>query len=85
MAKSKGPNPGFGGLFKNQYKEEKNHPDFTGSIALDDALLDAAEADGQLRVAGWKREDKNGNPFISLSIQKQMEKKDKSKKDDLDL
>ena len=72
----KGPNPGFGGLFQNTFKENKDHPDYKGSIALDDDLIDAAEADGVLELAAWKRKDKNGNVFLSISV------KEKYKKDE---
>ena len=72
----KGPNPGFGGLFRNTYKENKDQPDYKGLIALDDDLIDAAEADGMLELSAWKKEDKNGNVFLSISI------KEKYKKDE---
>ena len=77
----KGPQPGFGGLFRNTYKEKENHPDYKGSIALDDDLIDAAEADGMLELSAWKKEDKNGNVFLSISVKEKYKKdEDKSSK-----
>ncbi len=80
--------PGYGALFRNDYKEEDIHPDYKGSITLDDDLIDAAEADGMLQLSAWKKEGKNG-VFLSLTVQekykgdKKKKKKKKSKKSDL--
>jgi hypothetical protein len=68
-------------LFKNERKESDRQPDFTGpgSISKEDfAIIALAVDDGsaqlndngeiKLRVAGWRRESKNGKAYISLSL-----------------
>lgn len=72
----KGPNPGFGGLFRNTFKENDNHPDYKGSIALDEALIDAADKDGSLEVSAWVKKTKNGDKFLSLQVREKFKKDD---------
>ena len=71
-----GPNPGFGALFKNDYKENENHPDFKGTFALEDGK--------KLDIAAWKRESKSGKPFLSLKISEPYVK-DKPKSEEKDI
>jgi len=52
--------PGNGSIFKNQYKEKDGQPDYKGSVKLQDGT--------DKEVAGWIKQDKNGNQFLSLSI-----------------
>lgn len=49
-----------GSLFKNQKKETEKHPDYTGSLKLED---------GDYMISAWIKEGKSGN-FLSLSIRK---------------
>jgi hypothetical protein len=70
MAESFKHKPGNGSLFKNNYKEKEQQPDFQGSIVLQDGT--------EQQIAGWKKEGANG-PFISLSISDPYEKKDQNK------
>tara|TARA_S200002703_G_scaffold159371_1_gene172616 strand:+ start:4611 stop:4865 length:255 start_codon:yes stop_codon:yes gene_type:complete len=51
---------GNGSIFKNQYKENENQPDYRGSIKLQDG--------SDKELAAWVKQDKNGNSFLSLSI-----------------
>jgi uncharacterized protein (DUF736 family) len=51
---------GNGSIFKNQYKENDNQPDYRGSIKLQDGT--------DKELAAWVKQDKNGNSFLSLSI-----------------
>ena len=68
-------------LFKNERKDNDRQPDFTGigDITKEDfmAIADAvtsgafnATEDGKikLRVAGWRRESRNGKSYISLQL-----------------
>lgn len=68
-------------LFRNARKETDSQPDFTGpgSITPDDlkALYEIAISEDaafddrgniKIRVAGWKKQSGNGNPYISLAI-----------------
>lgn len=53
-----------GSLFKNQKKTTDNHPDRTGS-----ALIDGVS----YWVSGWVKQDKNGNPWMSLAFKRKEE------------
>lgn len=68
-------------LFKNERKDNDRQPDFTGigDITKEDfmAIADAvtsgafnATEDGKikLRVAGWRRESRNGKSYINLQL-----------------
>ncbi len=59
---------GNGSIFKNQYKENDNQPDYKGSIKLQDG--------SDKELAAWVKQDKNGNSFLSLSISDPYVKKD---------
>jgi hypothetical protein len=50
-----------GSLFKNDRKETEKHPDRKGSGRIDGV---------DYWVSGWVKQDKNGNPWMSLSFQK---------------
>ena len=52
--------PNKGVLFKNGYKEEDdNKPDFVGGFNVNGT---------DYRLAAWVNESKNGNKYMSLSI-----------------
>lgn len=68
-------------LFKNERKEQDNHPDFTGPGSVTPEALkelyEAAvsgeasfDAEGRIkvRVAGWRKTSSGGKSYISLSI-----------------
>lgn len=48
-----------GSLFKNERKQQPNHPDFTGSINVEGVIW---------RLSGWKKTSKAGKGYLSLSI-----------------
>ena len=48
-----------GSIFKNNRKEKDTHPDLSGT-----ALIDGHE----YWVSGWKKKDRNGDTFVSLSF-----------------
>jgi len=52
-------NTNRGILAKNDKKTEKKHPDFSGSINIDGV---------EHWISGWKKQSKQGNNFISLSV-----------------
>ncbi len=55
--------PNTGVLFKNDRKTEDRHPDYTGSVTLEDGLdyyLDA-----------WKNQSKGGKNYLKIRIGKQ--------------
>lgn len=61
--------PGWGSLFPNQYKEEgSKQPDYKGKGKLDDGT--------DIEIAGWRKQDKNGNVFLNVKIQKPYPKND---------
>ncbi len=46
-------------LFQNRKKEKDTHPDMTGSLLVDGIKKD---------ISAWKKQDKNGNTWFSISI-----------------
>ena len=55
-----------GVLFRNEKKEpESKQPDYNGSCEIEGKAYE---------IAGWKRQSKNGNPFLSLKFQVPREK-----------
>ena len=48
-----------GSLFKNNYKNADNHPDYKGNGKVGEEEHD---------IAAWVRKDKNGNSFFSVKI-----------------
>lgn len=69
-----GPKASFG-LFKNSYKKQDSHPDYVAGITLTDTLLHQVLALRQqgkmasLGVAGWRKETRNGEPYVSCQVQ----------------
>lgn len=55
--------PNNGVLFKNDRKTEERHPDYTGSITLEDGL--------DYYLDGWKNESKSGKSYLKVRIGKQ--------------
>lgn len=48
-----------GVLFLETNKESDKHPDYTGKINVEGK---------EFRLAGWKRQSKNGKGYLSLSV-----------------
>ena len=64
---------GSGSMFVNQRKTKDNHPDRTGSLMWKGELI---------RLAGWIKEGKNGNPpWLSISATPSDPPADKPPKD----
>lgn len=69
-----GPKAPFG-LFKNSYKKQDSHPDYVGDLTMTDTLLQQVLALRQqskvasLGVAGWRKETRNGEPYVSCQVQ----------------
>ena len=59
-----------GSLFTNGRKERETHPDFTGRLKIGDDLLEAIRNGDELQLSGWKKQTKNGQSWVSLSIGK---------------
>ena len=51
--------PNTGSLFKAKERATDRHPEYTGSINIDGR---------EYWLAGWVKEDKNGNKYFSLSL-----------------
>lgn len=71
MAGNYGPS---GALFVNERKTSPNHPDYEGTLELDDELVKCLVEQvkvgetPKLDVKGWKKtSNKTGKPFLSLS------------------
>ena len=52
-----------GSLFKNNFKQQDNHPDYKGNGKVGEEEHD---------IAAWVRKDKNGNSFFSVKISPKM-------------
>ena len=52
-------NTNSGALFKNDKKQKDTHPDRTGKLNVDGK---------DYYLSGWLKQDKNGNPYLSLSV-----------------
>lgn len=63
--------PGTGALFQNNRKEQDSHPDYTGNGLTPDGVA--------FDLAGWKKKDKNGNTFLSLSIKPPRERQEEQR------
>ena len=69
-----GPKVPFG-LFKNSYKQKDSHPDYVGDMTITDTLLQQVLALRQqgkmanLGVAGWRKETRNGETYVSCQLQ----------------
>lgn len=50
--------PGTGKAFKNKFKKENKHPDFTGRYVDPDGVL--------CDIAFWVYTDKNGEKYLSF-------------------
>ena len=53
-------NTNTGALFKNKDKKGDKHPDYKGSINV---------AGQELWLSAWLKRDRNGNAYMSLSVQ----------------
>jgi|TARA_R100000656_G_scaffold122785_2_gene98658 uncharacterized protein (DUF736 family) len=65
----------YGALFKNDQKSKDNQPDYTGKVNVEGA---------DYKIAGWIKESKAGNTYLSLKVSDvttDFEKKDLPKKD----
>lgn len=65
-----------GSLFINQRKEKETHPDFTGKLKIGADLLEAIRSGEEVQISGWKKKTKNGDTWLSLSVQAVRKKED---------
>ncbi len=49
---------GYGALFQNEEKEG-NQPDYRGNCMINRKVY---------ALSGWKKKDRNGKPFLSLTV-----------------
>ena len=69
-----GPRVPFG-LFVNGYKEKDSHPDYVGDLTITDTMMKqvlALRKQGKaasVSVAGWRKETRNGDPYVSCQLQ----------------
>tara|TARA_Y100000310_G_scaffold159430_1_gene158985 strand:- start:599 stop:826 length:228 start_codon:yes stop_codon:yes gene_type:complete len=49
----------YGALFKNENKNKDNQPDYTGTVNVEGA---------DYKIAGWIKESKAGNTYLSLKV-----------------
>ena len=64
----------YGALFKNDNKSKDSQPDYTGRVNVEGA---------EYQLAGWIKESKAGNTYLSLKVSDatNFEKKDIPKKE----
>jgi uncharacterized protein (DUF736 family) len=60
--------PNSGALFHQSVKKNPKAPDYSGDIDIDLAALGLGNGKHKLRLAGWKKQSKNGNTFLSLKV-----------------
>lgn len=65
-----------GSLFTNKRKERETHPDFTGKLKIGLDLLEAIHSGEEVQISGWKKKTKNGDTWLSLSVQAVRKKED---------
>lgn len=53
-----------GSLFKNERKQQPNHPDYTGTVMV---------AGVEYYLSGWVKEGREGKKFFSLSLKPKQE------------
>ena len=58
-----------GSMFKNNRKETEKHADMTGDIMVDGKLY---------WINGWRKIDKNGNPYYSFSVNPKQARQEES-------
>ena len=59
---------GSGSIFKNNYKEKENQPDYKGSVVLQDGTDQS--------IALWIKDTKDGGKFFSVAITNPYQKKE---------
>lgn len=84
MSEYKGHKPGYGALFRNGFKEAESHPDYKGTLTFDKELLAAAKEDGELELSAWKKQTKNKETYLSLTVKEKYKPKKNSSSDELD-
>lgn len=64
------PQPNFGNMFKNKYKTADNQPAYKGDINVNGTVME---------IAGWVKQDKNGDKFISVKLSEKMPTQEQTK------
>lgn len=62
--------PNSGALFQNKRKAKDNHPDMTGPLNV--TCLHCG-CDNELEQSGWKKKDRSGDVYYSLSVRGKLE------------
>ena len=65
--------PNSGTLFPNKSKPKPMSPDYSGTIMLDVNSLKVENGVATVRLAGWKKQGKNGT-FLSLAASAPMDR-----------
>lgn len=58
------PKVAHGSLSKNKYKREERHPEYTGSLIIDQPV----QIGQKLNVAAWIKVGQDGGRYMSLSV-----------------
>lgn len=77
------PYPDSGTLRASKTKKGAKSPDYFGDLAIDLKDLEGIQTiDGLtcVRLSGWKKQDKSGNTFLSLSINRRQQDSDAPKR-----
>jgi hypothetical protein len=67
------PRPNAGSLGNNYQKKSEAHPDFKGSVFIEkdyliDLIKNRTDVLVEIKLSGWKKQDKNGKPFVSVQV-----------------
>jgi hypothetical protein len=70
--------PNTGALFAVKTKTNPKAPDYSGDILIDLSSMNVKDGKVEVRLAGWKRQTKNGAVFLSLMVDKYEKKEVKT-------
>jgi len=60
--------PNSGSLFISKTKKSEKSPDYYGEILVNVRDFDVSGDTVKIRVAGWKKQSRNGSNFLSLAV-----------------
>lgn len=59
-----------GALFAAKAKTNPKAPDYSGDLIIDLSTMDVKDGKVEVRIAGWRKQAKDGSVFLSLAASK---------------